>query len=199
MRVVQVAASLHRVPVEVPLLAARLVGVVIVRIETDDGQAGFGVAGGGFQASLVDVVNREIGPFLLGRDPLLMEGLSAALEQRFNARGMSGVVSCALSGVDLALWACAARYWGSRRGACSAATRRRCLPTSRSGSPNMTSTNWQRPPGWQCRAATTAGRWSSGARLSPGRLVTPMQHGARRPGWRQESFRRHYGTEPPLP
>jgi L-rhamnonate dehydratase len=103
-KIARVEASLHRVPVAVPLLPSRPVGVVVVRVEADDGRLGYGVAGGGFQPALVDVVNREIGPFLLGRDPLLADALAAALEQRFNARGMTGVVSCALSGVDIALW-----------------------------------------------------------------------------------------------
>jgi L-alanine-DL-glutamate epimerase-like enolase superfamily enzyme len=92
------------VPVDVPLLPPRTVGVVLVRVETDDGLVGFGAAGGGFAAAVVAAVAREIGPFLVGRDPQLTEQLAAALEQRFNARGMTGGVTCALSGVDLALW-----------------------------------------------------------------------------------------------
>jgi len=99
-----IAASLHRVPVEVPLLPSRTVRVVVVRIETDDGLVGYGVAGGGFQTALVELINRDIGPFVVGRDPLQAEGVGQALEHRFNARGMTGLVSCALSGVDIALW-----------------------------------------------------------------------------------------------
>src|SRR5215831_15149184 len=104
MRIARVDASLHRVPVDVPLLPPRWVTVVLVRVETDDGLVGFGAAGGGFPLALVAVIQHEIGAFLTGRDPLLTEQLAAALEQRFNSRAMTGVVSCALSGVDLALW-----------------------------------------------------------------------------------------------
>ena len=104
MKIARVEATLHRVPVEVPLLAPREVGVVVVRTETDEGLVGYGVAGGGFQASLIELVNREIGPFLVGRDALATEEVSYAAEQRFNSRGMTGVVAAALSGVDIALW-----------------------------------------------------------------------------------------------
>jgi L-alanine-DL-glutamate epimerase-like enolase superfamily enzyme len=104
MQIARVDAALHRAPVAVPLLHERLVGVVVVRVESDDGLVGFGVAGGGFQSSLVELVNREVGPFLIGRDALAAEQVAHALEQRFNARAMTGVVSCALSGVDIALW-----------------------------------------------------------------------------------------------
>jgi L-alanine-DL-glutamate epimerase-like enolase superfamily enzyme len=104
MQIARVEATLHRVPVEVPLLPQRRVGVVVVRVESDEGLVGFGVAGGGFQTSRVDLLNREIGPFLVGRDALAAEQVAYAAEQRFNSRGMTGLVSCALSGVDIALW-----------------------------------------------------------------------------------------------
>jgi L-alanine-DL-glutamate epimerase-like enolase superfamily enzyme len=52
----------------------------------------------------VELINREMAAFLVGREVLLAEGVAHALEQRFNPRAMSGVVSCALSGVDVALW-----------------------------------------------------------------------------------------------
>ncbi|MBV9578608.1 MAG: hypothetical protein JO057_08475, partial [Chloroflexi bacterium] len=103
-RIARVKASLHRVPVDVPLLPTRRVGVVVVQVESDSGLIGYGVAGGGFQSALVELINREIAPAVVGRDPLLGEDLAHGLEQRFNARGMTGVVSCALSGVDIALW-----------------------------------------------------------------------------------------------
>ena len=48
-----------------PLLPTRTVGVVLVRVETDDGLVGFGAAGGGFPlARRADPA--EVGPFLLG-------------------------------------------------------------------------------------------------------------------------------------
>jgi L-rhamnonate dehydratase len=100
-----VEATLHRVPVEVPLLAgSREVAVVIVRVESDAGVVGYGAAGTMLQGSVVEFINRELGPFVTGRDPLPSEQLWHAVQQRFNARALSGVVSCGLSGFDLAVW-----------------------------------------------------------------------------------------------
>jgi L-alanine-DL-glutamate epimerase-like enolase superfamily enzyme len=101
----RLAASIHRVDVRVPLIAQpRPVTVVVVRVETDAGLVGYGVAGPQHAAAVVELINREVAPFVVGRDVLLADGLAHALEQRFNPRAMSGVVSCALSGVDTALW-----------------------------------------------------------------------------------------------
>jgi L-rhamnonate dehydratase len=76
----------------------------VVRVEGDDGAIGFGVAGPPMHAAVVELINREIAPFLVGRNPLLTEQIASSLEQRFNSRAMTGIVSCALSGVDTALW-----------------------------------------------------------------------------------------------
>ena len=105
MKLARLDASLHRIPIEVPLLKQpRLVGVVVVRVESDDGSVGDGVAAPQGQAAVIAMLDREIAPFVVGHDPLLAEGLAQAAWQRFNARGMTGVVSSALSGLDLALW-----------------------------------------------------------------------------------------------
>src|SRR5579884_1985552 len=105
MKIARVQATLHRVPVEVPLIAgSRLVPVLVVRVETDAGAVGYGVAGTPLQGSVLDFLNRELGPFAVGRDPRLAEQVWHAAEQRFNARDTTGVVSCGLSGLDIALW-----------------------------------------------------------------------------------------------
>jgi L-rhamnonate dehydratase len=101
----RVVATLHRVPVAVPLLAEpRPWPVLLVRVETDDGAVGHGVAGTVLGWSVLEFINRELGPFLVGRDPLLGEQWWSAAERRFNQRALTGVVSCGLSGVDIALW-----------------------------------------------------------------------------------------------
>ena len=104
-RITRVKASLHRVPVEVPLLPARrLVPVVVVSTEADDGQVGYGVAGPIHHGAVVDFVNSALAPFAVGREFLESEALAHAVEQHFNARAMSGVVSSGISGLDIALW-----------------------------------------------------------------------------------------------
>jgi L-alanine-DL-glutamate epimerase-like enolase superfamily enzyme len=104
-KIAAVAASAHRVPVQVPLVASpRTATVLVVRVESDDGLVGHGVAGPQSPAAVAELVNRELGPFVVGHDPLMAEQLAHILEQRFNSRAMSGIVSSALSGVDIALW-----------------------------------------------------------------------------------------------
>ncbi len=105
MRIARVEASLHRVPVEVPLLGERRpVPVIVVRVDADAGATGYGVAGPMHPGAVLDFVNRELAPFTRGRDPLLAEATAHAVEQRFNARALSGVVSSGISGLDIALW-----------------------------------------------------------------------------------------------
>jgi L-alanine-DL-glutamate epimerase-like enolase superfamily enzyme len=97
-------ATLHRVPVDVPLLSTRPVSVLLVQVESDSGLRGYGVASPTHYGAVLDFVNRELAPFVVGSDPLLAEQIWSAAEQRFNARGLSGTISSGLSGLDLALW-----------------------------------------------------------------------------------------------
>lgn len=105
MNVAGVEATVHRVPVRVPLVESpRSTTVVVVRVESENGLVGYGVAGPQSPQAVAELVNRELGPFVIGRDLLLTEQLAHALEQRFNARAMTGIASSALSGLDIALW-----------------------------------------------------------------------------------------------
>jgi L-alanine-DL-glutamate epimerase-like enolase superfamily enzyme len=104
-KIARIAASLHRVPIETPLLTAkRLVPVLVVRVEADDGQVGYGVAGAQSPEAVLAVIDRDLGPFLVGRDPLRVEACYDAAQQRFNPRAATGIFSSALSGIDIALW-----------------------------------------------------------------------------------------------
>ena len=105
MRIARVDASLHRVPVSTPLLAqSRSVTVIVVRVETDDGVIGYGAAGAQSSGAVRTCIDQELGPFLVGHDPLLGEACWQALAARFNPRAATGIMSCAISGIDLALW-----------------------------------------------------------------------------------------------
>jgi L-rhamnonate dehydratase len=110
MQIQRVEASLHQVPVQVPLLAETITRpVVFTRVETDDGAVGYGLTGG---ATVAELINRGLGPFLRGRDPLLTEQWWHEGYWQFNQRSLSGVVSSALSGVDIALWDLKGRVLG---------------------------------------------------------------------------------------
>jgi L-rhamnonate dehydratase len=105
MRIERIEASLHRMSLATPLLSeTRRVPVVVVRVETDEGLVGFGAAGSQTAPAVLALINRELGPFLVGRDPLLGEACWHAVNTQFNPRSATGVLSCALSGIDIALW-----------------------------------------------------------------------------------------------
>jgi L-alanine-DL-glutamate epimerase-like enolase superfamily enzyme len=105
MQIQRVEASYHNVPVRVPLLdEPEQRDLVFVRVATDDGATGYGLAGSILGPSVVEFINRELGPFLRGRDPLLTEQWWHEAYWKFNQRSLSGVVSSGLSGVDIALW-----------------------------------------------------------------------------------------------
>jgi L-alanine-DL-glutamate epimerase-like enolase superfamily enzyme len=78
-------------------------GGLLVEIETDSGITGIGEAGlgGGVTAS---VIEKDLGPLLLGEDPLMIEGLWQKMFARTRQYGRRGVVMHAISGIDIALW-----------------------------------------------------------------------------------------------
>lgn len=77
-------------------------GQIVVRVETDAGQVGLGVGGGG-QAG-VHVVQTVLSDVLLGQDAANVEGLHADMHAATVFFGRKGIVVMAISGVDLALW-----------------------------------------------------------------------------------------------
>ncbi len=81
------------------------VGYLIVRIQTDSGLEGIGLTyhevGG---EATRDVIVRDIGPRLIGRDPFATEVIWADATQYFRGVGRKGLAFCALSAVDIALW-----------------------------------------------------------------------------------------------
>jgi L-alanine-DL-glutamate epimerase-like enolase superfamily enzyme len=78
-------------------------GGLLVEIETDSGITGIGEAGlgGGVTAS---VIEKDLGPLLLGEDPLMIEGLWQKMFARTRQYGRRGVVMHAISGIDIGLW-----------------------------------------------------------------------------------------------
>ena len=81
------------------------IGYTIVRIITDQGLEGFGVTyhevGGEAIKSLI--VN-NMAPKLIGRDPLETEIIWQEMFHYLRGVGRKGLMFCALSGVDIALW-----------------------------------------------------------------------------------------------
>ena len=81
------------------------IGYLIVRIRTDTGQEGIGVTyhevGG---EATRDIIEFNMKARLLGRDPLETEVIYADFVQYLRGVGRKGVMFCALSAIDIALW-----------------------------------------------------------------------------------------------
>ena len=74
MKITDIKASLHRVPIEVPLLKEPIVtSVLFVAVETDTGVTGYGLTRGSQRFALKEFINREAGPFLKDKNPLETE------------------------------------------------------------------------------------------------------------------------------
>lgn len=105
MKITNVKASIHRIPVEVPLLKEQIVTpIVFTTVETDTGVTGYGLTRGGQRFGMKEFINREVAPFLRGKNPLETERVWNDLLKQFNARVQTGMWSSAVSTIDIALW-----------------------------------------------------------------------------------------------
>ena len=105
MKITNVKASIHRVPVEVPLLKEKIVTpILFTAVETDAGVTGYGLTRGGQRFGMKEFINREVAPFLRGKNPLETERVWNDLLKQFNARVQTGMWSSAVSTIDIALW-----------------------------------------------------------------------------------------------
>jgi L-alanine-DL-glutamate epimerase-like enolase superfamily enzyme len=89
--------------------------VALVRIETASGAVGWGEAiTGSEDASLAMkvIVDRGLGPRLIGRDPRDVEAIWSEFRESIYWSGNGGIVTFALSAIDMALWDLAGRLAG---------------------------------------------------------------------------------------
>ena len=79
---------------------------LLVEVETDQGLTGLGESAhfGGPMLSTATVIERELGPELLGEDPRDIERLWELMHQRAYKHARGGLVVAAISGIDIALW-----------------------------------------------------------------------------------------------
>lgn len=108
-RIAQVKVHLVSMPVNGGFSDAtrkvETVGYTIVRLSTEDGLEGFGVTyhevGGEATKTLIE---KNIAPRLIGKDPFETETIWQDLFQYLRGVGRKGLMFCALSAVDIALW-----------------------------------------------------------------------------------------------
>src|SRR4029077_4578108 len=79
--------------------------IVWLRLRTDDGIEGLGfpVFGGPLTRPLRHAVD-ELGALVIGDDPLRVEAIAAKLRAAAGSSGPAGILTMAMSAIDVALW-----------------------------------------------------------------------------------------------
>jgi len=106
LKIKSIRAGVHHLSVTVPLLKEPIVrNAVFCEVETDDGYAGSGLTGGAYLPfAIVTAIEKEFLPLLKGMDPRDTEAIHEKVWWTLNQRSMTGVVSSALSTIDIACW-----------------------------------------------------------------------------------------------
>ena len=74
MQITEVKATLHRIPIEAPLLKEKIwTPIVFVTVETDQGIKGYGLTRAAQRFGAREFINREAAPFLRGKNPVETE------------------------------------------------------------------------------------------------------------------------------
>jgi L-rhamnonate dehydratase len=113
MMITSVEATIHNVPIHVPLLDRDFDRpIVFVRIETDEGVTGYGLTGAVQRTGIKEFINRELASMLKGKNPLETEALWNQMYVAHNPRSQTGMWSSAVSAVDIALWDAKGKHYG---------------------------------------------------------------------------------------
>jgi L-rhamnonate dehydratase len=112
MKITDVKATLHRIPVDMPLLKEKIwTPIVFVTVETDQGVTGYGLTRAAQRFGAREFINREAAPFLRGKNPVETERIWHQLYTTFNPRAQTGMWSSAVSAIDIALWDIKGKYY----------------------------------------------------------------------------------------
>ncbi|HEX8712821.1 MAG TPA: mandelate racemase/muconate lactonizing enzyme family protein [Terracidiphilus sp.] len=104
-KIASVKATVHNVPVKVPLLNKTMLNpIVFVEIATDAGIAGYGLTGDLQVSGVRELINQQLAPFLKGKSALDTEARWQEMFLKFNPRYQTGAFSSAVSAIDIALW-----------------------------------------------------------------------------------------------
>jgi L-rhamnonate dehydratase len=112
LRISSVKATVHNVPVHVPILERSLkTQLVFVEVNTDEGVTGYGLTGNLQSFGVREFINRQLAPFLKGKNALGTEARWQEMFLTFNPRYQTGAWSSAVSAVDIALWDIKGKYY----------------------------------------------------------------------------------------
>jgi L-alanine-DL-glutamate epimerase-like enolase superfamily enzyme len=105
-KISSIRASVHQIEVTIPLLQKPIERrkVVFCSVETEDGLVGFGLTGHFLPFAVAVALEKEFFPVVKGMDVRETEAIHSKIWWTLNPRSMTGVVSSALSCLDIALW-----------------------------------------------------------------------------------------------
>ncbi|MEP4197749.1 MAG: mandelate racemase/muconate lactonizing enzyme family protein [Aliishimia sp.] len=111
MKIVAVQGRLFAIPLDEVLVDAKHgdhshFHLITATIELEDGSTGTGYTynGGRGGQSTVAMINHDLAPFLIGRNAEDVEALNEEMQWHMHYVGRGGILSFAISAVDIALW-----------------------------------------------------------------------------------------------
>ena len=138
MKIKSIRSHVLRVPLDEPLAGGPPYfrshnQFVILRVETEDGIEGIGATffGGALSATLKHAVD-QLGELIVGEDPLRVEAITQKLRSAAASAGPGGILTLAISGIDMALWDIKGKLLGQSLGTMLGGLRDR-VPTYASG------------------------------------------------------------------
>ena len=138
MKIKTIRSQIVRLPVDEPLADGPPSGrahnmFVTIRIDTEDGIEGIGAAffGGALSGTLKRAID-ELGAMIVGDDPLRIEALTQKLRNAGASAGPGGILTLAISGIDMALWDIKGKFLGQSLSTLLGGVRER-VPTYASG------------------------------------------------------------------
>ena len=138
MKIKSIRSHVLRVPLDEPLAGGPPYfrshnQFVILRVETEDGIEGIGATffGGALSATLKHAVD-QLGELIIGEDPLRVEAITQKLRSAAASAGPGGILTLAISGIDMALWDIKGKLLGQSLGTMLGGLRDR-VPTYASG------------------------------------------------------------------
>ncbi len=116
MKITKVEATCHSIPVMLPLDKPMKQNLVFVRVETDEGITGYGLTHHQLRFSTREFINRELAPFLIGKNPFETERIwNKDAENELNVAHSlfttAAMIRWGFSAVDIALWDIKGKYF----------------------------------------------------------------------------------------
>ena len=138
MKIKKVRTQVVRVPLDEPLAGGPPYArshnqFVTLTLETDDGIQGLGVSffGGALSGTVKHAID-QLGEMIIGDDPLRIEAVTQKLRGAAASAGSGGILTLAVSAIDMALWDIKGKFLGQSLSALLGGLRER-VPTYASG------------------------------------------------------------------